>query len=395
MAQSKNPSAESSPSGAGLEFRYSDDAWYDVKLSLQGEKLNIKYSMLSGSPEEEFHDARNFKSLDDVLRFQNRFRPLSAQVQDSECRNILPGVTVCASYPSSEDDLRYFDAVVEMVDYKAHSYKEGEEQCLCTFILFWQHGPGAGDLTSATVGDICLLTDGKIDQTLSAFIEMARTMVNHKSQSFNVAGELGNEKEIACNQGQVTGHEDKDSCEPHYQDTDAGGIDMKLKSMTGRYTYVVVIDNLEKDLTPLTAMEFILKETNINSQAHIFPSMLTDMYTRGVIEVNSKREFIELNNFLESTHQIIVSSHNRPWVMTERLLWHGEVRTIMPTSGGQQIHSARSLSELKVVRSGMPGYNMAKQLKENFIEFCSHGKRVVARLALEEQRIMSRGTTIN
>ncbi|KAL9659404.1 hypothetical protein QQ045_024210 [Rhodiola kirilowii] len=143
-------------------------------------------------------------------------------------------------------------------------------------------------------------------------------------------------EEIACNQGQITSHDDKDSCEPHYQDTDMGDVDLQLKFMTcsARSTYAVVIDNLEKDLTPLTVTNFILKETNINCQAYIFPSMLTDMYTRGVIEVNSREEFIEFNNFLESTHQIIVSSHNRPWVMTEWLLWQGEVRTIMPTSGG-------------------------------------------------------------
>lgn len=112
QSESENPQTNADES---LEYRSGDDAWYNVQVSLQGDSLKIKYSKLLGSPVEEFHDVRNFKSLDDVVRFRRRFRTLSAQVQDSECRSVVPGVKVCASYRSNEDDLRYYDAVVDQV----------------------------------------------------------------------------------------------------------------------------------------------------------------------------------------------------------------------------------------------------------------------------------------
>ena len=58
---------------------------------------------------------------------------------------------------------------------RTHSFVGGEEECLCSFVLFWKHGRGRGTLTSVSIASICFLdTATHIDPRIIAFAKMAR-----------------------------------------------------------------------------------------------------------------------------------------------------------------------------------------------------------------------------
>lgn len=97
------------------EFRtYEDDAWYTVYVLFDGDTLRVKY--LDFSPENDvvFHSS-NFQNWTDLEAFKQRFRPLSKQLQDEECGLLNHGTRVCASHVFNQEDIRFYDAVVDGV----------------------------------------------------------------------------------------------------------------------------------------------------------------------------------------------------------------------------------------------------------------------------------------
>lgn len=79
---------------------------------------------------------------------------------------------------------------------------------------------------------------------------------------------------------------------------------------TGSQHYVIV-DNLEKDLSPTLIMEFIHKQTSISAQAYVFPSLSEESYTRGAIVLDSKTELKQIYEFLINQSHVIISSTGR------------------------------------------------------------------------------------
>ncbi|KAK6919206.1 SAWADEE domain [Dillenia turbinata] len=174
-----------------LDFRAcQDDAWYAVCLSLlqikrEGEGkgdgdtiLNVAYTDLEGGdfPDERF-SASQFSSLEDLVVFASRFRPTSTQLQDDQCSNLTRGMLVSACHPFEPDQLLFYDALVESVEYKEHRFhaETGEEECCCTFLLLWQHGPLQGTLSHRRVADICLLKPAsQFPPALASFLSTAR-----------------------------------------------------------------------------------------------------------------------------------------------------------------------------------------------------------------------------
>nr|KYP51667.1 hypothetical protein KK1_026435 [Cajanus cajan] len=111
------PEKESSERRAAkyaTEFRaYRDDAWYTVCVSLEGESLVVKYENFSAENDDVF-EASQFSDWEELEDLKERFRPLSKQLQDSECRQLaLGGARVCASHAFAHDDVRFYDAVVD------------------------------------------------------------------------------------------------------------------------------------------------------------------------------------------------------------------------------------------------------------------------------------------
>lgn len=163
-----------------MEYCHPDDeAWYDVSFLCDGEMLTLKYANFSEIFNETFH-AGNFKTMEELEDFKERFRLSSVQLQDQECNKIVPGKTVCAAYKFANGEVKFFDAIVVEVLNKEHEFKEGEEQCFCTYVLRWQHGPLADARTFATMSDICLTTPGKqVDSSLASFLKMAQEKIEN------------------------------------------------------------------------------------------------------------------------------------------------------------------------------------------------------------------------
>jgi len=112
-----NPNAASvpPPPDYDVEFRsLADDAWYSVCTVLDGEKLTIKYQNFSDDDDSIF-EVKNFKTLEELESLKDRFRPISAQLQDNECHKVVRGVVVCASHSFDGSDNRFYDAVVDDV----------------------------------------------------------------------------------------------------------------------------------------------------------------------------------------------------------------------------------------------------------------------------------------
>jgi hypothetical protein len=77
-------------------------------------KLRVKFEKFTDDVDQVYEPSR-FGSLEDLLDFEKRFRPLSIQVQDHECDRLVQDVKVCASRNFGPDDLRFYDAVVDSV----------------------------------------------------------------------------------------------------------------------------------------------------------------------------------------------------------------------------------------------------------------------------------------
>lgn len=63
--------------------------------------------------------------------------------------------------------------------HEEHRFVKGEEECPCSFILFWRHGPKAGCLTVQDLENICRVQPrrSKMNPLLTSFLETAREKI--------------------------------------------------------------------------------------------------------------------------------------------------------------------------------------------------------------------------
>lgn len=89
------------------------------------------------------------------------------------------------------------------------------------------------------------------------------------------------------------------------QDKDLGGV----KESDGHH--FILMENLEKNLCPLTMMDFLHERTLITAQAYVFPSSLAETYARGAILVDSRAKLKRIYEFINNPNHFIVSSSGR------------------------------------------------------------------------------------
>ncbi|XP_045810945.1 uncharacterized protein LOC123905385 [Trifolium pratense] len=165
------------------EFRsYEDDAWYTVMVMMDDNgTLRVRFEK-SINEEDQMFEPSFFGSMEDLLDFEKRFRPLSIQVQDDECDMLVPDVKVCACQHFGPDELRFYDAVIDSVEKNKHSRKKNAE-CLCNFKLSWLNGPKVGKSTAAKIGDICIIQPIlQLDPVVATFLEIARWRLESQSE---------------------------------------------------------------------------------------------------------------------------------------------------------------------------------------------------------------------
>ncbi|VFQ60522.1 unnamed protein product [Cuscuta campestris] len=390
-----------------LEFRATDDdAWYSVKVHLKGETLSVQFQ---GIMEIVKFRPSDFDSRDAVERFVRRFRPVSPQLQDTECGKIGRGSVVCAAchaFPSN--DMRYFDAVVEAVQRKDHSYVNGEEECQCTFVLSWIHGPKMGHLTSTGISCVCTLKDdGQVDPKVASFLQIVKSkfpvssrknsgkevpprlelakggwsqlLTEHKHLSFQDiqnkwnliyvgAGKLSNSE---------SSHQD--------QDIDLGGEKSN--------SYFILIGNLERSLSPSSIQAFIERHTGVSPQVYILLSPVWIHFARAVLLVDTKKKHENICKFLVNPDHFIVSTSGRPWVLIESVtrLGMNSQSSLGKLLRKYQEHCDGTPLDDKVmlVRSGTEEYAQAKLLRDLFIDFVKHEQLLLRRLVAEEAAIQA------
>ncbi|XXG55196.1 hypothetical protein AAC387_Pa03g2914 [Persea americana] len=342
---SKLPDTSAATHSDSIEFRASeDDAWYGVNLVLEGETLMVKFSDFPDDSSDERFRASDFGDSKALEDFTERFRPVSVQLQDHECRKVIEGKMVCVSQSCGENELKFFDAMIEMVCPAKHALENGTEVCTCTFVVFWQHGPNAGLTTSATIENICLIKHGSVetDPAISSFMELSR-----KKRDKDGSGRSAPKDGPCCTQ----------SCRPYVnsdssrsyknseeelqileqpdttmqtfigkrsngtkrmrQDTDLGGDSFSSEDLKGASRkYFILIENMEKDTSASMIVNFIYQETSTLCQALVLPSTLSEAHTRGAIFIENQEKFNRLSRLLCSPDHFIVSSRGRPWVIT-------------------------------------------------------------------------------
>ncbi|KAL8238053.1 hypothetical protein R6Q59_019134 [Mikania micrantha] len=376
-----------------LEYRsQKDDAWYSCGVVLEhGNRLCVKFKDFVQSFDDEIFNVSDFSTDDDIGAFCRRFRPESVPIDDNECSRVTEGFMVCAAY-TGDTQLRYFDAVVDAVCYKEHTPKK----CLCTYLLFWQHGPEEGNITAANFDDIYLIKSDPVDPTVENFTKLITEQVKQASSELTLIpknpllsrktssnenitesqefGRAGYNSRVGFSAGK-----ERFCPELSDQDRDLGGV---KGSSSHHY---IILENLEKDLCPLLMMDFIQEQTLITAQAYIFPSLSAETYARGAIMVDSKTKLKRIYEFINNPNHFIVSSTGKPWVIAEDKLRTGSFNTSL-LSFQPKYENYNSQNHLKVVLLGTKEHKKAKQLKDLYLEFRNHLNGLVQTFAMEEEK---------
>lgn len=85
-------------------------------------------------------------------------------------------------------------------------------------------------------------------------------------------------------------------------DTDIGGM---------KYQYMILLENLDKGLSPVKLAKFLHGQTLILPRVYIFPSLTFESYARGAVVLNCRKNLGRLCDFLDNPDHVIVSSQGR------------------------------------------------------------------------------------
>ncbi|KAF3685219.1 hypothetical protein FXO37_00839 [Capsicum annuum] len=327
--------------------------------------------------------AGEFKSKEEVDEMVKRFRSVSPQLQDSECGRLKEGMVVCVGCNAfGGDDMLFYDAVIEAIHNVDHSFCNGKEECLCTFVISWLHGPKKGYLDNTRIEGLCIIKGvAEVGPKIVPFLKLVNRNFGKSSCMLTSASKY----EKTASEGS--------SCENEgtkirkysrlWED------DKDLGRQCPSY-HLLLIENLERNLLPSSFRNFIHEHTSVSVQAYIFPSP-SMQYASGIIVVDCEEKRQKILQFLDNPAHFIVSSIGRPLVVTERNLRHDMINMWSGSYEPQDMHLVTSLDkDLMVVHSGTEAYERAKQLKDLFQEFTSHQQVLYKRFAVEEMMILQK-----
>ncbi|CAI0383419.1 unnamed protein product [Linum tenue] len=394
-----------SAGGYNLEFHApSDDAWYSVRAIFNGKKkeLTVKFENFGDGEDLVFKPDR-FVTACDLEEFEARFRPVSHQLQDWECREAKKGMLVCVSHSADGLDNRFYDATIEEVIHKDHSVVNGEEVCSCAFVVVWKHGPAKHLLHRKKIESICIVQSvSELDPAVASFLEVARQEIEggacFKAPPFSThefsPGERKGSQRSASGMWFMQG--DDEFKVGTQEGLDVGELPLLETSddddphMGGRYA--LLVDNLEKGISPSEIVQFIHRETSVLVEAHISSSFFYETCTKAAIVVDSKRNFHEVCNLLDSPDHLVISQTGRPLVITEKSLPLSTYRITTQTNYTQirkWLHGSKEQEKhvLRIATPALEEYRRAKQLKDLLTEFASHQKCLFQTLSKKENEI--------
>lgn len=86
------------------------------------------------------------------------------------------------------------------------------------------------------------------------------------------------------------------------QDTDIGGV---------KYQFMILLENLDKELSPVKLAKFLHAQTLILPRVYIFPSLTFEAYAKGAVVLNCRKNLERLCDFLDNPDHVILSSQGR------------------------------------------------------------------------------------
>lgn len=403
-----------------IEYRSKDDdAWYSTRVILDNDEksLVVKFEGFPEASDLKFR-TDEFENQAAVDEFVKRFRPVSEQLQDKDCYQLVTGKKVCAALSFGPDDLRYYDAVVDDVRHQGHVLRDGEDECRCTFILCWLHGPRSGKLTIVNIANICTIqVAAPTDQRIVSFAKFARQSMQiacFKSctVSTSTVGGPSRHKEVVCLSSSAKSSakrrlQDYDAvesfCGNRAKDEERVSLGADVDEDKGGYDYAesghlhyILIDNLENDLSASSIRRFVCENTSFSPQVYLFPSRLSAPSASGAIASTSKKSVDQIYEFLINPNHLIVSARGRPWVIG-KMASSGAFQAALgslPDESQDEFKKGRLIKDLQVVPSGTEAYKTAKQLWDLYIDFVNHEKLLYKRLAFEELRILKSSSSV-
>ncbi|WMV59801.1 hypothetical protein MTR67_053186 [Solanum verrucosum] len=293
-----------------------------------------------------------------------------------------------------------------------HTFHNGGEECVCTFVLSWLHGPKKDDLANSGIEGICIIKGtAQVDPRISSFLELA----NQKLRKSSCKSTSTSEQDNSASKGSfrtkrvryLSSEQKSDSSfKASYQGISSAknAVDVRCtteatdsrrhwdhdKDLGGQCSnyHLMLVENLERTLFPSSLRDFIHKHTSVWSQAYISPCPSYMPYARGIIVVDCEEKLKEINHFLDNPTHLVVSSKGRPMVISERDMRQSMIKTSLGSLmySSQDIYQAKSIcQDLIIVHSGSEAYRKANQAKDLFLEFMSHQQRLYKKLASEER----------
>lgn len=95
------------------------------------------------------------------------------------------------------------------------------------------------------------------------------------------------------------------------QDEDMGPKSCSNRGSAIAGQYFIILNNLEKDLTASSIVDFIYEKTTVLPEARVFPRQLSDPFARGAIMVDCEKKARTIHEFLDNPDHLVVSSSGR------------------------------------------------------------------------------------
>uniref|UniRef100_M1BGX0 SAWADEE domain-containing protein n=1 Tax=Solanum tuberosum TaxID=4113 RepID=M1BGX0_SOLTU len=167
-----------------LEYWYKgDDSWYGVLVMVDGEMMTVKFEGYSKKFDVKLLAVTSNRRRKSMNSSGGLGMSVSPQLQDNECGSVKEGVIVCAACNAfGKDDMLFYDAVVEAIHNENHTFYNEVEECVCTFVLSWLHGPKKDDLATSRIEGICIIKGTtQVDPKISSFLELANQKLKKSS----------------------------------------------------------------------------------------------------------------------------------------------------------------------------------------------------------------------
>uniref|UniRef100_A0A804PT29 SAWADEE domain-containing protein n=1 Tax=Zea mays TaxID=4577 RepID=A0A804PT29_MAIZE len=130
--------------------------------------------------QDEWYDptALAASSAWDVAKLRARFCVPSTPLEDTQCRDLHAGARLYVSCSLDDDNLKFYDVVLDSVFTAAHQIANGMERCVCRFAVQWSDGPHAGSMEEVSIERVCCLQSSPVqDPVLIEFLDGVTKLV--------------------------------------------------------------------------------------------------------------------------------------------------------------------------------------------------------------------------